>query len=356
MSACLKPSPVCGGGVSFSKLLRESAFWFFCLVFLGVGRVQAEEVLPVFRYALERWPAEEYRAYYVAAEGDDMAELEEIRAWVNGRGANVRLEVLPQGGEKKLPEAAAALQAREGRRAKRGVFFGGGGGSPVYLCWGKGADARAQRLEMEGVWELWGLASSSARERVAKKILGGDSAVFVVVERGNAQKLLACMEVLGKLLGQAEEQVGLGWMKREEKSGERVPVRVGFSEEVVSSKDPLEKLFVGQMLQMKVNAGVAPSYAPPGGKVGGGDDPLVVVVTGRGRAVRVFSGEGISEGDVAGACSYVCGPIRQTEKRANPGEDLIFAVDWEKALGAKGAPNGKEPSGKKAEKKAKKEK
>ncbi len=350
-SARLKPFPVCGGFFSFSKLLQESAFWFVSLVFFVFAGVSEGCNTPVFRYALEHWPASDYR-FVVLTEGKPPQELKQKVEALRLPHANLKIEWVDAKKQKKgafgwgwpkeaLPYAfLKAPELSEGDNCVDDlVLFGfrGGAGAPQEVHEKGGRSAKEGPVVWEGSPSdeaLEFLCDSPARRKVAEKILAGESAVFLVVERGSASKMLEEVGKLGKRLKAAERTVALSQPLTEGKISKKIPLQMKFSVLMLSASDPKEKVFIAQLMQLRGRRGgvdIPPKPVPDLWEIGG-VEPVVVPVIGRGRAVAMLRPQDMDDEEVRKLCGYIAGPCSCEVKRQNPGADLLFAVDWVKAV------------------------
>ena len=88
----------------------------------------------------------------------------------------------------------------------------------------------------------------------------------------------------------------------------------------VSNTNPEEEIFVKMLL------GTEPDLASF-------HAPLAFPVFGRGRVLYALAGKGINHKLIKTACNAIIGWCSCTIKEDNPGTDLLFMADWEKAIG-----------------------
>ncbi len=246
--------------------------------------------VPVFRYALERWPADPYEA---AVMGDGTLD-ERGRALVEvleraAGGANVEVRRRPAG------SPGLVLRAAEGTGVGKVVWAG--------------------PLEGEAVGRL---LDSPARREVARRILEGESAVWVLLEGGDKGRDDDAAERLQAALGEAEATLVLPSPSGD--AADRlirpsIPLRLAFSIVRVSREDPAEEVFVRMLL------GIGPD--PPGR-----GEPMAFPVFGRGRSLGALVGPGIDGPSVTGVCARLAGGSSGEAKGASPGADLLFTAEW----------------------------
>ena len=244
--------------------------------------------VPVFRYALDRWPADPYR-------------LEAPAGWMEGKaGAGLRqfldenrteLEVLP------LTEAGAParlLMPEEG---------------PV--VWSGTLDENATTL-----------LESPARRELARRILAGDSMIWVMVTSGNdgADRKLegilkARLEYLQRVAAIPEQDP----TDPESTLGPGPELRVGFSFMKINRDDPEEQVFLRML-------------AGPQGELLEKEEPFGGVVYGRGRVLGAWPSSELDEEGIDEVSLFLLGACSCRVKFQNPGWDLGIALDWDEAL------------------------
>ena len=255
----------------------------------GAATLQACQV-PVFRYALENWSPAPWRLRLPATE----------LAAVESGGANLQIE------------RAAGLAAMELRLPE-----GEGEEAPV---WTGPADASH--------WQS--LVDSPARRELTRRLLAGESAVWLLLESGDAAKDDAAVTVLEQALRAAQAELklpeGVVTPAQLDEPGRKgspadvlhsdLPLRLAFSVLRLSRDDPDEAVL--RAMLMKVEPDLA-DYA---------GEPMVFAVFGRGRALEPLIGRGIHVDNIREAASYLCGACSCEIKEQNPGMDLLLTADW----------------------------
>jgi len=295
--------------------------------------------VPVFRYALERWDPDTYQAILVhrgALSSDDKKILE----WLQKCAADDALrcnieaseldlaakEVRGTKGDEKRPEAGGA--GDEGKAASEEVssLLPPGAALPCLIlrypagrpmqgkvCWQGRLTAEVARS----------LVDSPARREVARRILGGDSAVWILLEGGKREANDAAAKVLEAELKKANAELKLP--EKDPDAPEAPPemeakLRIAFSVLRMSRTDPAESMFV------KMLTGVEPDLAELA------DKPMAFPIFGRGRALFALVGDGIKDENIQEACQFLTGACSCQVKAACPGADLVMSVAWEAAL------------------------
>jgi len=285
----------------------------------GVGTVWACSV-PVFRYALERWPADPYLVY-VFHRGELPAE------------ANAALDRLKNASVVKRPDGVVDLWVTdlakgepEDLAAEVWKKYGEKGdplivvqyprmiGMPVEVFWGPLTDETVTLL-----------LDSPKRRMVAKRLLEGDITVFVMVDSGNAAKDDATEKLLKEELARMEKLIELpevedGQWDDPVYDSEGAPnLKIAFSVVRLSRKDPVERAFLDMLL------GCEPDLKNEA-------EPVVFPIFGRGRLLCALVGDGIGRENIEEICAFLTAPCSCQVKYQNPGVDMLMDVHWDEAL------------------------
>src|SRR6266498_2563368 len=262
--------------------------------------------LPLFRFALERWPAENYEVV------------------VFHRGA---LEGEEQGLVDTLQEAPGKLGANF---AVRHVDLLSQMDEPMQSMWNAQHNAQSPWLivrapksteEAPPVWAgplkpeaVSALLASPARRKIAERLLRGESAVWVLLECGDTVRDEAAVALLSAELKDLANQLRLPPAAAGDSPLQSpLPLRVAFSLVRVTRNDPAEGFFVNLLLH---------------GEPLSQNKPAAFAVFGRGRTLAPLSGRGLDEWSVQEACTLLVGDCSQEAKDATPGKDLLLAANW----------------------------
>jgi hypothetical protein len=272
--------------------------------------------VPVFRYALERWPSVPYEM--VVLHRGPLADDERSAAGALDASPTSNLTV-------RLADLASRPSASLERLWEQA-------GRPELPCMilrypqevGIVRPAWWGRLTADNAKAL---ADSPARREVARRILEGHSAVWVLLESGDAERDAAARSLLEKHLEQANQTVELPPGLADVPQGRAdifavlsPPVQVRFSLLAVVRADPAERVFAAMLLNSEPGL---TEYA---------SQPMVFPIYGRGRSLYALVGKGITEENVLEACRFLVGACSCIAKAENPGTDLLMAVDWEAGL------------------------
>ena len=248
--------------------------------------------IPVFRYALDRWQADFYRIETPT----DAAKEASLAPLLRNLGHNspVNLQMV-------APANPNGTQSQ--------LLFPQGE-TPVWSGY----------LEAEKFSEL---TDSPIRTELAKRLLSGDSGVWIVLESG--QKELDDAEVarLEKRIAFLETVADLPSIDPNDPSNRLGPgpeLRVGFSLIRISKDDRRENVLRTMLL--------GPLWNP----VQTGDGPIAAVVFGRGRVLGAWPTKELDEESIDEACLFLLGACSCQVKQLNPGWDLMMSLDWDQKL------------------------
>lgn len=269
--------------------------------------------IPVFRYALERWPADLFvaDAHVPSSMGAD------------GRRAINWLEdqAQPNGGPLNLTVIRAST-TEEGSTAERALvsLSAPSHGRDPAMLW-EGTAEQAQAALTAGPW----------RDDLVRRLASGDSVVWLVLEGSDPASAKKAADLLTEELPQFAEDTplprGIGLPGSELMTG--IPLEVRFSVLKVPSDADGE-----QLLRATLLAGRASTFAAD--TAIDSDAALVVPVFGRGRAAAVLTAATLSLDAVAELTGFLCGACSCQVKQLNPGFDLLLPVDWEMVLFGEG--------------------
>ena len=245
--------------------------------------------VPVFRYALDRW------------EGSDYVLKTSFRAELGA--ANIRLE-------KGEGELFAPYDSEK----------------PIWTG----------KLDQKKFAQL---VSSPKRKEIARRVLAGDSAVWVIVESGDEVEDTKLFERLNDRLTFFQSVAQLPEIDPDDPASQLGPgpeLELKFSILRLERDDPKEALL------LRMLAGPEAAELPEG-------KPFVVPVFGQGRALGAWTADTMDVEGIEEACFFLTGACSCQVKAQNPGWDLLLAVDWEKGLLAAEAEKDKDKAAERGE-------
>jgi hypothetical protein len=291
--------------------------------------------VPVFRYALERWPSDTHRV--LVFHKGKLAEADQaVVDWLKKVGTRedgpspLDVEAVDLAG--KPDEAMRELWKAQGdpELPWMVVLYPVSSGIPVPAWAGRLTADAAKRL-----------VDSPARQEIARRILDGESAVWLLVECGQQDKDDAAAKLLEGQLKEQQEglklpaQDALTAQDDAGKEGAAPPdtveilggppapaapeLRVAFALLRVKRTDPAEVPFVSTLLHLGKDL---PEVT----------EPMAFPVYGRGRVLPPFVGAEINADNLGDACAFLVGPCACQIKAQAPGTDLLMLTDWDAAL------------------------
>lgn len=286
-------------------------------VLAGVLGLDPEDALgcavPVFRYALERWPADAYHATVFHRGPMDAAGRKTLAALEDGanRGlGNVEVVTVDLAGEVPAEQQALWKAQHEATAPWMEVRFPSGEG----VLWAGPFDEASVRS----------LTDSPKRRELARRLIAGDSAVWLLLESGDKATDDAAERVLRSELANAARVLAPEVLERLRDAGladdEAKSARVAFSVLRVSRDDPAERLLVDMLIQSEADLD---HYA---------GEPMAFPAFGRGRILGAMVGPGIRVDNILEACNFIVGDCSCEIKAGNPGTDLLLSADWAAAV------------------------
>jgi hypothetical protein len=291
-------------------------FAFCILIIAFLSQTAYACSTPVFRYALERWPADYYEAVLIhrgpIADDDPAASLlkDETAQFLNLRLSAIDLESAAE--TEAGPEPAERVKSLLGGEIPEKL--------PALALWYPWQRGRAAPLWVGEFTPatVAALAKSPKRQELAERLMEGQSGVWVFVESGHADKDRAALQLLSQELEEATRE--LKEMALPVDETEMPGLSFEFSTLSVSRSDPKERFLLEMLLNSEPDLD---DYA---------DVPIVLPVFGRGRALFALVGEGINSDNLREAIAFLTGPCGCEIKMMNPGVDLLMATNWDAAV------------------------
>jgi hypothetical protein len=293
--------------------------------------------VPVFRYALERWPVDRYRFVAIIDDQQSESAAKAIRHLESLSTSNVNIEtevidlstlseeqlwqLEDYDGSASTPLLQVYYPQKEGKRIK---------------CW-------------EGVLaadSLSGWLDSPLRTQIASDLVSGESAIFLLVDGTDKAQNDDIAERLQDSLAAATRQIKIpeGVIPRSSANQylqehpeatmddvlrSDVPLKVSFRLRRLSRDDPRESALLSMVH----------------GLVEERDEPVLVPIFGRGRMLDAIKAVDCDDDVILNACRFMVGECSCTVKALNPGVDLILTVNWSDKLGQSVVMVDPKPSG-----------
>ena len=271
--------------------------------------------MPVFRYALEKWAADDYQAI-VFHRGPLTAAQQALMQPLEGEGlpgqlpANVSLQTVDLAqnpdpallaewqklGSDTLP--ALILKYPQKSRLSDQLFAG-----PLT------AAAVQQVLD------------SPARREIIRRIAQGQSVVWVLLETGDATRDEAAAKLAAQRLDYLTTVLKLPTIEAQDIASGLVSVpkdglKLAFSVLRMNRKDAAESVFARMLLHSEPDLRDL-------------QEPMLFPVFGRGRALYALAGKGINHETLDEAATFLTGKCSCEVKELNPGVDLLLTADWD---------------------------
>lgn len=294
----------------------------WCLT-AGISAVQACSV-PVFRYALERWPADIYDLYVFHSGPLDAEAAELLLQLKQGSIAELPFSTYAvhtvdleteEGADRRIRETAMALwETREAEPPWMILRYPHTTRNPSDVWSGPFNEADVRTI-----------VDSPLRQEIAKRIVEGESAVWVFLECGNSEQDDAAFQTLESELDRLEQTMEIPEIDEVDKTLiadlDSEELKIGFSLLRLSREDPAEAALVQMLLRSE-----------PDLETDYGSMPMAFPVFGRGRALYALVGGGITPENIREACTFMGGACSCEVKELNPGTDLLIVADWESGL------------------------
>lgn len=179
------------------------------------------------------------------------------------------------------------------------------------------------------------LVNSPARKEIAERLGNGESAVWVLLESGNAAKDAAAAKFLDERLNYLAGVMELPKLDAQDIKNGLVSIpgdglRLGFSTLHVKRDDPAEDAFVAMLLASEEG-------------LRDFNEPMAFPIFGQGRVLYALVGKGIKVDTIDRAAQFLIGSCSCQVKEQNPGVDLVMAVDWKQLVKEQAMPGQKLP-------------
>jgi len=301
-------------------VLKKSHF-LLLLVLACFALIKAQACqLPVYRYALERWASYPFKIT-VFQRGDLTADQKKA------------LDSLPLKGYKFPPYLNTIVRRvdLDGSPDPQALELWESQGKPE-LPWLVVQFPSADRVEVpawSGKLDLDNariLTDSPARREVARRILRGDSAVWVLVESGDPK---ACQATSGMVAAQLRKLETTLKLPEQDPAAppsiptSKLPLKIKFSVLRIRADDPAEKALVHMLRQG--SSRIIPTDA----------SVAAYPIYGRGRCSGGYEGNDLTPEAIERECSFLVGRCSCEVKSMNPGVDLLMAVNWDDLISGK---------------------
>lgn len=282
--------------------------------------------VPVFRYALERWPSDPYQALVFHRgplnEGQ-RAELKHLTedGLAGQLHANIAVQTVDLD-QQPEPQLLALWEQSKSATLPWMVVRHLSAKTPGSLWSGPLAESGIKQV-----------LDSPARQEIVRRIAGGESVVWTLLEFGDPQKDAEAAKLIESRLAYLSTVMKLPKLDQQDLANETAAdeLRLAFSVVRIARKNPAEQAFVQMLL------GTEPDLAEIA-------EPLAYPIFGRGRVLYALAGKGINEQHIDAASSFLIGSCSCEVKEQNPGVDLLVAADWDQLIRPALTPNVETPA------------
>ncbi|MBL8826989.1 MAG: hypothetical protein JNM18_08360 [Planctomycetaceae bacterium] len=285
---------------------------FAILLLLVVAGLADACNVPVFRYALERWHADSYR----------------VTLFHRGPLTAAQQAVLEPLNESAKPALNVSLRMvdvdqleTDGDRAMYAALR-----QPTlpWLVVQYPQTSRIESLISAGPLDAAAIArlnTSPLRQKLTQRLATGQTAVWLMLECGDATKDDRVAQKLEAELAALAQKLKLPELTASPDDSllSDAPLKIEFSLLRVPRNSPDEQPLVELLLHAEPDL---KDFA----------EPMVFPVFGRGRALLPLIGAGITTENIQESASFLVGACSCEIKELNPGFDLLLAADWQALL------------------------
>ncbi len=317
-------------GLAAAMAAMAAAAWACC------GAAASACSVPVFRYALERWPADAYQVYVFhrgPLSDEETARLavfepasDEADEADSQRGANLAVHRCDLDDPQFADAVDKIAQLHPGATLPLVVVRSPWGA----VVWSGPLDSP----------QLQGVADSPVRRELAARLLAGQTAVWLLLESGDPQRDDAAAQTLASQLQLLAKELKLPdpaalLPGNPQPGGDRqrpgaapqagVPtvdpskLRIEFSILRVARDAAAEAVLTRMLLASEEGLDAI-------------HEPMAFPVFGRGRVLYALAGQGINADNIREACEFLVGPCSCQVKEMNPGVDLLMDVAWSRLV------------------------
>lgn len=289
----------------------------FCLVVGLTTGVAAACNIPVFRYALERWKADDYELvvfHNAPLSTEDQQWIATIGQATSSGGGALNLVVT------KIDTAKSELGEYEDFDAVKAVRDSAAAPYVVVRLESQSRTIDAWNGELSAAKSA-SLVDSPVRREIAARLLRGHSIIWLMLKSGDAQRDAETAKLLKGQCTALESFIklpeGIGVPGSELYS--EVPLFVKFSFIEIDPNDAQEAVLIHLLSHFH-------------GDASSSKEPLIAPVFGRGRMLEVIPASNFSADLMRDLTMFMSGACSCQVKDRNPGIDLLMARNWDVEL------------------------
>lgn len=302
------------------------------IVLLALLAARADAcTVPVFRYALERWPADDYEAVVFhrgPLDEESRALIAAFEKRAEEASANLVVRTADLESAELDPELARVWKSEVGRGEPSGepglelphlVLRFPRGVAPFDVLW----HAKLDRSSVDTVID------SPLRRQVRDRLVAGDTAAWIFIPSGDEKADGAAWKTLETELRRLEREIELPeilasdlelvGMTREDEAR----LKIAFPLFRLERSEVAESAFLAMLLRCE------PGLLPrPDALL----RPMALPIFGRGRVLYALVAGGIHPGTIEEAARFLTGPCSCQVKEKNPGVDLLLDASWDELV------------------------
>jgi len=168
------------------------------------------------------------------------------------------------------------------------------------------------------------ILDSPARREIARRIIGGDSAVLLLLEGDNEKRNNEIAASLMTNIPIVEGNIKLPheYTDIPEEDLQIYDTNIVFKLSMLrlSKTNSDDKILINMLTRLLPDSIPKDSF------------PILYPIFGRGRMLTAMFAKDITERNLQGLCEYIAGECSCEIKGQNPGIDLLFAVDWDSLI------------------------
>lgn len=297
--------------LSFSHSMIRSVRHLTLFAYFALASAVLACSVPVFRYALEHWPADPFQLTLFHRGPLSPAQQEAITKAQpkEGHRANILIRLVDLDANPPADLQRLFDQQKNAQPPWIVARFPSPSGVPQpVLSFAFTPESLAAALD------------SPTRQSIVQRLAEGESAVWLLLDSGDTDADTAAEKLLQERLDYLTSVMTLPLLDESDIANGLVSVpeedlRLDFSILRLSRTDPAEQALVQMLLQSE-----------PG--LSEESDPMVFPIFGQGRALYALVGEGIRHETIEAAAAFLVGKCSCQVKEQNPGVDLLMTADW----------------------------
>jgi hypothetical protein len=283
----------------------------FCLVLFTLSSYPIQSCsIPVYQYALEYWSADPYEIFIFQREAlssEDQAKVNYLKNRSQDKKNNANVLVKTIDLSKKNPELRKLWELQGKPRLPHMIIKYPRFSNISDNVWsGNIKDVNAESI-----------INSPTRKEIAKRLLGGEVAVWVFLESGNIQKDKTTLQLLETQLQKMSETLKIEIPIEYIGKTKDINKEARFSVLKLSRDDQRERFLAKILLNSEPDLKAIP-------------EPMAFPIFGKGRCLYSLVGEGINADNIKSACSFLIGWCSCEVKEMNPGVDLLLSANRDK--------------------------